>query len=277
MIKRILIGLGGTTYTPVAIRRAVQLAKRFEAEVTGVTVANIKHLERVGPVPVGGEQAADKLYRHRIAITNKQIEEAISNFITACDADGIKYKVEQEERQDPFDLMISLARYHDIMIFGLRSIFEYSISDEEPKDILARLISAGVRPIIAVSEEFRPIQKVMIAYSGSMESAKTMKRFIQLHPWPDVKLKIATFHSSEDKARRLLFDASEYCRAHGFDVETESNQGIPKDLLMPMATLWKADMIVLGNSARNLMMKRLLGETALHIIRNADRPLFLCQ
>ncbi len=277
MIKRILIGLGGTTYTPVAIRRAVQMAKRFEAEITGVTVVNSKHLERVDPVPVGGEHAADKLHRHRIAITNRQIEEAISNFITACDADGIKYKVEQEERQDPFNQMISLARYHDLMIFGLRSIFEYSISDEEPKDILAGLISAGVRPIIAVSEEFRPIQKVMIAYSGSMESAKTMKRFIQLHPWPDVKLKIVTFQSSEDKARRLLFDASEYCRAHGFAVETESNSGAPKDFLLPMATLWQADMIVMGNSARNLLLKRLLGETALHIIRNADRPLFLCQ
>ena len=277
MIKRILLGLGGTTYTPVAVRRAVQLAKRFEAEITGVTVVNIKHLLRVGPVPIGAEHAADHLRKHRIAMTKEQIQEAVASFETACDAAGIKHQIKQEEREDPFDLMIALARYHDIMIFGLRSIFEYGISGEEPKDTLARLISSGVRPIIAVSEEYRPIQKVMIAYSGSMESAKTMKRFIQLHPWPDVKIKIATFQSSEDKARRLLFDASAYCRAHGFVVETESNSGIPKDFLLPMAALWQADMIVLGNSARTLLVKRFLGETALHIIRNADRPLFLCQ
>jgi len=173
--------------------------------------------------------------------------------------------------------MISLARYHDLMIFGLRSIFEYDISFEDPKDTLARLISAGVRPLIAVSDKFRPIQKVLIAYSGSMESAKTMKRFVQLRLWPDVRLKIVTFQSSEEKARQLLYDASEYCRAHGFHVEADSNPGSPKDFLLPMATLWQADMIVLGNSARNLMVKRLIGETALHIIRNADRPLFLCQ
>ena len=53
--------------------------------------------------------------------------------------------------------------------------------------------------------------------------------------------------------------------------------GSPKDHLLPMATLWQADMLVLGNSAGNLLVKRVLGETALHIIRNADRPLFLCQ
>ena len=134
-----------------------------------------------------------------------------------------------------------------------------------------------MRPIIAVSEKFQPIQKVLIAYSGSMASAKTMKRFVQMRLWPDVKLKIVTFQSSEDKAQQLLYDASEYCRAHGFHVECDSNPGSPKDFLLPMATQWQADMIVLGNSARNLLLKRVLGETALNIIRNADRPLFLCQ
>jgi len=32
-------------------------------------------------------------------------------FESACAADGIKYHIKQEERKDPFNLMISLARY----------------------------------------------------------------------------------------------------------------------------------------------------------------------
>jgi len=264
MIRKILLGLGGTPYTSVAIQRAVELAKRFETEITGVPIVDVKGLTK-------------EMVAQRVRVTKEKIEEAISEFESTCAAGGIKYTLKQQEREYPFDLMISLARYHDLMIFGLRSIFEYDISFEDPKDTLARLISAGVRPLIAVSDKFRPIQKVLIAYSGSMESAKTMKRFVQLRLWPDVRLKIVTFQSSEEKARQLLYDASEYCRAHGFHVEADSNPGSPKDFLLPMATLWQADMIVLGNSARNLMVKRLIGETALHIIRNADRPLFLCQ
>ncbi len=282
MIKRILLGIGGTPYTSVAIQRAVGLAKRFEAEITGVTVVDVERLTDIGLVPKGVLHAAKEMALQRVHLTKERIEEAISEFEAACAADGIKHKVRQEEREAPFDLMISLARYHDLMIFGLRSIFEYNVSIvdlsiEEPKDTLARLISAGVRPIIAVSDTFRPIQKVLIAYSGSMESAKTMKLFVQMRLWPDVKLKIVTFQSSEDKAHQLLYEASEYCRAHGFHVDTESNPGSPKDFLLPMATQWQADMIVLGNSARSLLLKRVFGETALHIIRNADRPLFLGQ
>jgi len=277
MIKRILVGLGGTPYTSVAIERAVQLAKQYDAEITGVTVVNFERLRKVGLVPQGILHAAREAARERVRVTRESIEEAISKFESACAAEGIKYRVNREEREDPFGLMISLARYHDLMIFGLRSIFEYDIAFEDPQDTLARLIGAGVRPIIAVSDKFRPIQKVMIAYNGSMESAKTMKRFVQLRLWPDAALKIVTFHSNEEKSRQLLSDAAEYCRAHGYHTEHGSNPGSPKDFILPMATQWQADMIVLGNSAVSLMLKRLIGETSLHIIRNADRPLFLSQ
>ncbi len=40
---------------------------------------------------------------------------------------------------------------------------------------------------------------------------------------------------------------------------------------------WQADMIVLGNSAKNLLRRRVLGETALHAIRESTLPLFLSQ
>jgi len=278
MIKRILLGLGGTPYTAVAIQRAVLLAKPLDAEITGVTVLDPHRLATAGPAPE--KRPADATTR--IALTRERLEAAIGAFESACAAAGVRHRVEREGNASSFEVMISLARYHDLMIFGLRSIFEYGVSgpdqpEEKPKDTLARLVSAGVRPIIAVSETFRPIRKALIAYSGSMESAKTMKRFVQLRLWPEAQLKIVTFQSSESRARRLLFDASEYVRAHGFHVEADWNPGSPKDFLLPMATQWQADMIVMGNSARSLLVKRVLGETALQIIRDADRPLFLCQ
>mgnify|MGYP001581028893 CR=1 FL=1 len=48
MIKKILLGLGGTPYTTVAIQRAVELARRFDAEITGVTVLDLERLTKVG-------------------------------------------------------------------------------------------------------------------------------------------------------------------------------------------------------------------------------------
>ena len=44
MIKRILVGLAGTNYTPTAIQRAVTLAREHSADVTGVTVVDRRRL-----------------------------------------------------------------------------------------------------------------------------------------------------------------------------------------------------------------------------------------
>jgi hypothetical protein len=52
MIKRILVGLGGTPYTPFAIARSIELAQQHGAELTGVTVVDVGRLIRIYPVPL---------------------------------------------------------------------------------------------------------------------------------------------------------------------------------------------------------------------------------
>lgn len=162
-------------------------------------------------------------------------------------------------------------------IFGLQSVFEYYFDDKDSSHLLERLIRGGVRPIIAVSKQYRTIRRVLIAYSGSVESAKSMRRFIQMGLWPYIQLKIVTFSDCQEDANRLLAEAAEYCRAHGHEPEVESVPAPAKVELLPHADYWSADLIVLGNSARRLLMKRVFGETAMHVMQNADRPLFLAQ
>ena len=78
MIKRILVGLGGTPFTEVAIERAIEIAKAHGALITGVTVVDIKQLKQVGPVPPGGGIYAAKLREKRFAITEERVMNQIS-------------------------------------------------------------------------------------------------------------------------------------------------------------------------------------------------------
>jgi nucleotide-binding universal stress UspA family protein len=275
MIKRILIGLGGTPFTPIATQRAIELAKRHEAEVTGITVVDINRLERVGPAPIGGGGYARRLGEQRIAETRKRIEESLTAFESACAEAGVTHRV-MRETGDPFELMVARSRYNDVIIFGLRSLFDYGVVDE-PEDLLTRLVTAGVRPIIASAQKFREIRRVLIGYSGSMESAKAMKRFVQLRLWPDVKLKIVCFGKEAKEAKQLLADAAHYCRTHGFETEVEHFVQSAQGFLIPYATAFKADLIVLGNSARRVLLRKAVGEVTLHTIQKADIPLFLSQ
>ena len=275
MLKRILLGLGGTEYTVSAINQAVVLAMAHDAEVTGVSIIDERRLAYVGPVLLGGEHDAHELADDRMEKAKERGEWAVQEFTEACRAAGVRHQVLREVGE-PFTLMIDQARYHDLMIFGLRSLFEFDLVPD-PHNALVRLVQAGVRPLIAVSKHFSPVKKVLIAYSGSMESAKAMKRFVQMRLWPEAKLRIVTFEHQVDKAEQLVCDAADYCRAHGFEPEEAFAPDSPKDHLLPYAEEWGADLTVVGNSAKNLLLRRIFGETALHAIQHANRPLFLAQ
>ncbi|MGD8212089.1 MAG: universal stress protein [Desulfobacterales bacterium] len=61
------------------------------------------------------------------------------------------------------------------------------------------------------------------------------------------------------------------------DTKTEMVEKSAKDHLIEYAQQNNMDLIVMGNSIRNLTFKHLLADTVLNAIQQSDRPLFLAQ
>jgi len=276
MLKRILVGLGDVEHSACAVRHAVDLCKRHDAELTAVTVVDHLGLDRVGPVPVGGGPAAHELREHRYKLTRQIIEKAIEQCEQTCEDAGVLFRLVLEEGK-PLDAVCRCARFNDLMILGREeTLFDHGVIDE-PSDELVRLVSEGVRPILTVTEDTREIRRVLVAYSGSMESAKTIRRFIQLRAWPDIEMRIVRFERPGQDVQCEVDEAAAYCRSHGFEVEAECITGSPREALLPLAKEWGADLLVVGNSGKRLLLRKLFGETALHVIRNADQAVFMSQ
>lgn len=276
MLKRILVALSGTPFTPVAVKHAVELARHDDAQITGVTLIDLKRLHVVGSVPVGGGAAAQELREHRTDQVRQRIEEEIERFEAVCKEAGVRYRLAQET-EDTFTKLCELWRYHDLTIIGLRGLFEYEVI-KHPDDMVARLINRRVRPILAVAKEYRPIRKALVAYNGSMGSAKAMKRFVRMGLWPDALVKIVVFNRDEE-AEQLLSDAADYYHAYGFDnVVTEHVRcASPREELLKQASAWDSDILVMGTQSKVHLLKHVLGSMTTQALRHAEIPLFLTQ
>lgn len=276
MVKRILVGLGSLKASQAAVRHALQLCQQHGAELTAVTVVDLRRLEQVGPVPIGAGEAAHELREHRIKLSREIAEQSCEDCRSASTEAGVSFQIVYEEG-NPLDEIVSRARYHDLMVFGLdQHLFEHGVIDDPP-DELIRLVREGVHPILGVTEEYRLIQRVLIAYSGSVESAHTMRRFIQMRLWPEATLRIVTFDKTAEEADRLLSDAQQFCRAYGRNPEIERVEEKAYNHILPYANEHNFDLIVVGNSARSLLLREVFGETALQVIRTTDRPIFTAQ
>lgn len=290
MINRVLVGLGGygeegACCTRAAIRFAIDIGVSRDAALTGVTVIDPARLQRIGSAPIGAAGALRELREHRLAETRDRVAEAIVAFEEACRASRVAYRVEREERSEPFNYLISLARYHDVTVIGLKGLFEFGVHGEahhDSVDTLLRLINGGVRPIIAVGprsprEGHRQVERVLVAYSGSPESAKTMRRFVQMRLWPEARVRIVAFGDDQERRERHLEHAAHYFKDHGIEAETDYRDGSPKAGVLGVAHEWGADLIVMGNSHRTLLSRKVLGDTMMETIRKSDLPLFLSQ
>ena len=88
-IKRILVELGSTPYTPIAIRRALELAQRHEAMVTGVTIVDFKGLRDSGVFYASGARVHDQeVQKERLRSTVEHLDEAVEGFKAACEEAG---------------------------------------------------------------------------------------------------------------------------------------------------------------------------------------------
>jgi nucleotide-binding universal stress UspA family protein len=275
MIKRILVGLSDKPSTTVATQRAINLARLHGAEIAGMTVVNTAALESVGPTPLGAANQARQLREHRREVTIEHVEEAVQQFARQCSEAGITHEIFREEGK-PLERMIQLSRYYDLVILNLHELFDYGVA-AEPDETVLKLIHAGVRPILACAPAHGDIRKILVAYNGSIEAAKAMRRLIHLRVWPHAEFKLICFELARAEASALLEDAARFCRAHGVTPEVEYAQGSPRQGLLEAARAWGADLIAIGASTRHRLLHRIVGDVPHTLIKTSDRHLFLAQ
>ncbi len=271
MIKRILVALSGTPCTPSAITHAVELSQVHQAELTGVTIFDPERLQDVGPVPLGGGAAAHELAEHRTKLAKVHIEEAVALFEKACGDAGLEYRVLRESG-DTASRLLADWRYHDLTIIGLRGLFEYGVLHDS-RDLVLDVIGAGLRPLLAVAEEHRSINRAMIAYDGSPLAARAMKAFCMLDIWPPIATSIACFNNKEGED--LLDEAARYVEAHGVNPETMLRSESVRPHLLDAVEEWDADLLIMGAARRSRLGRKLLGDTARFVLENATRPVFI--
>jgi monovalent cation/proton antiporter MnhG/PhaG subunit len=244
MLTRILVGLDNTPNTDAAVRQAIQVAQRHKAQLTGLVVEDVRALESVGPIPIGGSYYAKRLREHRLKLSGDQCEGALARFEVACQAAGVRYAAKRLAG-DPFETFAAQARYHDLVVLSVQFQFYHDVI-KEPRDPLGRLMKRGMRPLIAVAPDAQTIRQVVIAYNGSIESTMAMKQFLQLSPWPEVSAHLVWCGEESDGAQELLGQASAYCQSHGLAAEVDKKAARRREDLLDYATQRKADLIVMG-------------------------------
>ncbi len=278
MIRRILLPLDADDDTNVAIHYAVDIARRHDAEITGMAVVDTQGIEGSSTGGgIGSFYYAEKLRDRLTTETRETAQQLIRSFSEAMETAGIRSRNEVEEGV-PFERIVEEAKYADLLIVGRNPHFFYGHPNERT-ETLARVVKESGCPVLTVLDPVKPVERVLVAYDGSDAAARTVRQFAQLKPFGDSVavhvLTVAKNARDEGDAQIHLANLRSFLEAHDLPTTTTFATGIPFEQIRAHADSTGADAILAGAHAVSKLKRFAFGSTTASLIENESRPLFL--
>lgn len=278
MIKKILLVAPEDPKTSSHVRVALALARRNAAAVTGFVAVDEDQLSHVGPAPIGAFSYRYELAKERVARGLSTAEVAVAGLRAMCEAEDVPFVADQTTG-DRDSSLADAWRFQDLAVLP-NQVWEPGENDRGDAETLLHFVAMGLRPLLVVPQGFEgEPTKAMVALSGSLDSAKAFKQFVQMRPFGHIPLHIITAGppKSGEKAEDLLRDAAAYAALHGFETTTEALPGTDKrvQMLLDHGKSVGADLFVIGSSYSKFLLMTHFGSHALGMLNTSRYPVFV--
>lgn len=275
MLKRILVVLDGSETAKAAKKYALELAKKTKAEVTGVGIIDTPWITAAQPEPLGG--AAYKIHRDSAVIkkTHQKIKKMLNTFFSQCEENNVKCEVKEMEGFPAMEIE-TLSQEHDLIIIGKTTDFHFDLDDDT--DLTVKHITHdNPRPLLVITNAENKGKTVLIAYDGSLQSARSLHMYLLLGMGKGQKIKILSICRKQDEADRVAQRAKNMCNYHGLKVESEGigTFRAPEKVIIEKTIEYDASMIVMGAYGEQSLKEIFFGSCTEYVMKKSKVPLFI--
>ncbi len=279
MIKRVLVCTDGSQYSETACAYAIHLAKRLQADLTGVHVLDSRLLE--GPLLsdisgwIGAQPYGNQLQQFRDILEHKG-RAVIDAFNETCAAAGVNSEGILRMGH-PARALLDEEDNADILVLGQRGVHVDIIGDGMGS-VIERVVRHSAKPCLVTPATFRETNNIMLAYDGSEHAKHALQYAIFLSKTLDLELIIMTVADDKDEAmaERVSEEAMQVaetqdCRAISLVCEGRRSAHVILDVVDEQG----ADLLIMGAYGHSRIRELVLGSTTHHVITHAAIPVLL--
>ncbi len=276
MIKSMLVPTDGSPNSKIALEYGLYLASKFEAEITGINIVDIRALEGPFFSDISGALGFSP-YQNYVQKIQEILEERgniiLNDFKNFCEEKSIQPKTKRlsgiipniiAEEGKKVDLIVMAQRgEHAQWSSGLLGSTTESVVRKSP------------RPVLVTSQAFRPFEAVLHACDGSSESNKALKLACEVVYSMKLKLNVIIVINNEVKGRKILAEAEEFIAPYHLDSHVEWIKGDSAKEILKYAENNNVDLIVMGTFGHSRIHELILGGTTAYVIRKSTLPVLL--
>ena len=274
MIRRILLPLDSSKYTQTGLHYAIDLAKRYDAEISGMVVLDLPGInDSIGPYVAGGVEYAELFREKELKQAQEHIERLLHQFSETCQANNIKHR-EFEYQGSPSENIIKESFFFDLLIMGLRNYFHFDPTQVK-EESLEKILDYTITPILAVPESNHSLKNVLILCDGTPSSARALQRFSHIAERNTFRITLLATMKDKKEADFFLSRSTAYLEAYSLSSISTKWSPHPSREALEKEFLQDIDLIVFGIHQHKTLKEYILGDLARYFIRENRWALFI--
>ena len=275
-IKKIMVPTDGSDYGKIAIEYGIYIAKRFDAQLTGIHVMDIRLIQ--GPVftDISGSVGLPP-YQEFLPMLQDSLEERaetiLQAFRTQCEEAGVHTETKKTvgvidetivEEGINFDLILLAQRGEHFHLGGalLGSTAE-------------SVVRKSRRPVMVTPATFQEIESMGLAYDGSGPADNALQLVVELYEqtaWPLTVIIITDDHSVGASLDQKIED---FLEPYKIDSTTIILRGKEEREIIKFIKEGSVELMVMGAYGHNRLRELILGSTTSYVIRKSTIPVLL--
>ncbi|MBC7933817.1 MAG: universal stress protein [Rhizobacter sp.] len=268
-MKKILLILNESSIPQQVIKRAMDIAKQTNSLLEAIFLNDTNGIDFGYPFPNDLYLLSDKVQGATKKENSKKLLASLAReFKDECIEQNIEYKIEID-RVVSMENLLKLSCFADLIIAD-------SKSDSDEYDLKDLLADAHC-PLLLVSKNAEPLEKIYVAYDGSASSMYALKMFSYIFPeCKDFPLYLFQFGSQTNDRIPYIDEIKSWAGKHFTNIKFDLIAGDAKhDLAEHIRVGAEKAIIIMGSYSTSSIARLFIKSTSSYVIHQTNASLFI--
>lgn len=275
MLRSLLVALDDTPAGAAAIEFALRLANIHKARLRGLSVIDRDFIAPPSPGRAGAMFYKERADAARLAEARSRDEILGKAFVETCARAGIGADCAFEDGV-PLASLQAASNPHDAIVMGRDSDLHDEAADG-CADTVRKLLKETPRPLIVVPAGAPAPKRALVAYDGSIPSARALQLFALLGVAHGLEVHVLAVHVDLAVARARADEAARYLGLHGTASQAHGvdSKADPADIVAAEIRSREIGLVAMGAYGHEGLRAKLLGSFTTKLLTGSPAALFV--
>lgn len=284
-MKKILICTDGSPFAENSYRYGADFATKLEAGIDILCVTDIRSQQVVSTGNFSGSIGIDasenllnrlvELEHEKAKLNHEKAKLILQNAARSLKAAGVDEINLIHKTGFLVDCLEEFEENYDLIVLGKRGEAASFASGHLGAN-LERVVRSSRKPCLVVPFEYKPIQRLMVAYDGSKTGNKILQFIGESRLFKGLELHLVTVATNESsQASERLNQGEEILNDAGFSPICHLLQGEAEKAIANSINELEIHLLIMGAYGHSRLRHLVIGSTTAQMLRSSNIPVLL--